>query len=146
MVKVLCKGGPYYWVKEPFTDLEQRVWLWDLAEGARESRAYHEQRGHHDVLKRLEDYFLRTIAAAPATPPTKDERKRFRKEYPERYYLLDGEIYPRDAGDPPCRFMQALNNTTGFTFYGGSPHNPNPHRQSASDPVASSAPAKMQSR
>jgi hypothetical protein len=25
MVKVLCKGGPYYWIKEPYTDEERRA-------------------------------------------------------------------------------------------------------------------------
>ena len=31
MVKVLCKGGPYYWIKEPLTDLEQRIQADDRA-------------------------------------------------------------------------------------------------------------------
>lgn len=25
MVKVLCKGGPYYWIKEPYTAAERRA-------------------------------------------------------------------------------------------------------------------------
>jgi hypothetical protein len=25
VTKVLCKGGPYYWIKEPLTELERRV-------------------------------------------------------------------------------------------------------------------------
>ena len=25
MVKVLCKGGPYYWIKEPRTDFEKKM-------------------------------------------------------------------------------------------------------------------------
>jgi|RhiMethySRZTD1v2_1073278.scaffolds.fasta_scaffold791310_2 hypothetical protein len=80
MVKVLCKGGPYYWIREPYTDEEKRAFN---------------------------------------SPDPND----WPKGYKGKYFLLDGEIYPREPWEK-SPFMEALGNTTGITFYGGSPHRP----------------------
>src|SRR5262249_51807311 len=123
MVKVLCKGGPYYWIKEPFNALERQVWLWDLAQSAKKGRAYHQEQAdaggpkthvHRELLELFEPRWQETIAAAPPRRPTRAERNRFRRQYRQKYFLLDSEIYPRDATDPPDPLEHALNNLTSI--------------------------------
>jgi len=70
MVKVLCKGGPYYWIKKPFNALERQVWLWDLAQSAKKGRAYHQERAdaggpkahvHRELLELFEPRWQETV-------------------------------------------------------------------------------------
>lgn len=77
------------------------------------------------MLEKLEPLWQKTIAAGPDTPPTKEERKRWRKEYPDKYFLLPAEIYPwEDHIDGPHPFEVAMAKCTHITFYGASPHRP----------------------
>lgn len=124
MVKVLCKGGPYYWIREPRTDFEKKMWAADSAEGLRERIAL-------GWVKELGDFNKKIFADEPVPPPTKEERKRWKREYPDKYFLLPAEIYPRDETDPPCPLETALNNMTHMTFYGAAPHRPNPQAELA---------------
>jgi hypothetical protein len=88
VTKVLCKGGPYYWIKEPLTELERRV------------RAHHRAEDVRDWQKRgvkiegLEELHAQWLSEAPQPPVTKAELKQYKKEYPDRYYLAQGEIWP----------------------------------------------------
>jgi len=117
MVKVLCKGGPYYWIREPLTELEKRITAADRAEHVREKGILHSVPDVAELHKQW-------LANDPVPPITPEERKQYKREYPDKYWLLPAEIYPRDETDPPSAFEQALNNMTHITFYGASPHRP----------------------
>jgi hypothetical protein len=39
---------------------------------------------------------------------TRKERAQYRREYPDKYFLLPAEMYPRDEFDPPSPFDQVL--------------------------------------
>jgi len=130
MVKVLCKGGPYYWIREPRTDFEKKMEAVDRAEDVRERTA-------KGWIKQHGDFELAALANDPVPPPTKDERKRWKREYPDKYFLLPAEIYPREVGvDPPSHFETAFANVKHITFYGGAPHRPTPPSAPQKAPVA----------
>ena len=67
-MKVLCKNGPYYWIKQPLTDFEQRMMAGQL---------------------------------------TRAERARERREYPDKHFLLQTEIYPMTPAEEDARWSRA---------------------------------------
>ena len=74
MVRVLCKGGPYYWIKEPLTDFEIRLRAW---------RAGMNRRGK-DRFTRAE--YLKAV-----------------REYNRWLQLRDNEIYPMTSDEELLR-------------------------------------------
>jgi len=132
MVKVLCKGGPYYWIKKVQRSRASGMAVGSRAVGEEGPRvppgARRCRRAKGACASRAARAFraamARDCSAAPPRRPTRTERNRFRRQYRQKYFLLDSEIYPRDATDPPDPLEHALNNLTSITFYGGSPHRP----------------------
>jgi hypothetical protein len=118
MVKVLCKGGPWYWIKEPLTELEKRIEAADRAEHVREKGILHS-------VPKVAELHKQWLANDPVPPVTPKERAQYRREYPDQYFLLPAEIYPWDDDvDGPHPLEVALNNMTHMTFYGAFPHRP----------------------
>jgi hypothetical protein len=115
MVKVLCKGGPYYWIKEPLTELEQRIQSDFRAAEVREKGILHSVPPVAELQKRW-------LAEDPVPRVTPQERKRYKREYPDKYGLTLAEVYPPDPW--PSKLEVALANMTNITFYGGAPHRP----------------------
>ena len=76
MAKVLCKGGPYYWIVEPETEFERRLRAW-------------EER-HLDAQQRGKDRFTRA------------EYLKARREYSGKYWLPPGNSLSDDARGGAC--------------------------------------------
>jgi hypothetical protein len=87
MVKAFCRGGPHYWIKKPYTAFEQRLLDAEAADNVRErsAKGYIKEPSKHDQ---------ELLANEPMPPFSKAERRRARKEYPDEYWLLDGEVRP----------------------------------------------------
>jgi hypothetical protein len=122
MTKVLCKGGPYYWIKEPLTDFEQRL----KDAGSIEVLAGIMNGGGKvwGIHPGIDEMRREILAKAPRTPAlTKQERARERREYPDRYYLGEHEIYPMTPEEELAVYKR-FPMSGPFTFHGGAPHRP----------------------
>lgn len=107
-MRVLCKGGPYYWVVDPETPFEMRLRHWK--EGL--------------LPKRGKERFTRA------------EYNRARREYSDKYWLPPGYVYPMSPEEEAAAWRR-VELKGPITFYGASPHRPNPSAQTATTTASS---------
>ena len=121
MVKVLCRGGPHFWIREPYTEFEEKMEAADAAKLVREK--LREGRLKHPLAAREQ-------AMLDDDPkPTKVEWAQWREHYPDELFLLDNEAWPLTEAEMYERWAKL--DTKHITFYGGAPHRPSSPRQPA---------------
>jgi hypothetical protein len=119
VVKVLCRGGPYYWIKEPLTDFEKRM---NAAERADDVR-YRIERGW--IKWPITEREMLALANEPVPPFSDEERARAHAEYPQNEELGPNEKFPwTEEEETEYWEERARNPVTHITFYGGAPHRP----------------------
>ena len=98
MTKVLCKGGPYYWIVEPETEFERRLRAW-------------------------ENGMLRPHNSPKSERFTRAEYLKARREYSDKYWLPPGYVYPMSPAEEAAAWRR-VELKGPVTFYGGAPHRP----------------------
>jgi hypothetical protein len=131
MVKVLCRGGPQFWIKEPYTEFETRMLAAESAQDVRDRTA----KGWIKP-QTYGEYEKNALANDPVPPPTDEERARWAVEYPDEWYLWHNEVWPLTPAEEDERWAPYAN-IKSITFYGSAPHRPN-------RPPAGAAPDKAQ--
>lgn len=127
MVKVLCRGGPYYWIKEPLTDFEKRMEAARWAANVRERMA-------KGWVKEAGPVETEALANDPVPPLSDEERARAAAEYPPHEELTPNEKFPwTEEEENEYWEERARHPVTHITFYGGAPHRPSSRPAAAAD-------------
>lgn len=127
MVKVLCRGGPYYWIKEPLTDFEKRMNAAECADDVRD-------RIERGWIKEPHENDRRALAGDPVPPFSDEERAQAHAEYPMDERLTPNEKFPwTEEEENEYWEERARNPVTHITFYGGAPHRPSSRPAAAAD-------------
>lgn len=89
MVKVLCGKGPGFWIREPYTEFECRMYA---AYSADSVRYRLERKCITEATMTERD--RRALAEDPVPPFSDKERRRAEREYPDDWWLINDETWP----------------------------------------------------
>lgn len=140
MVKVLCGKGPDFWIKEPYTDFEYRMYEAYAADSVR----YRLRRGCITEAT-MSDRDREALANDPVPPFSDKERKRAKRLYPDDHWMIEGETWPPDP-EQVAAIYRAVGNATRLMV--GHATAPAPaaaaadHPSSAAQTLSASQPAE----
>ena len=115
MVKVLCGKGPEFWIKKPYTEFEYRMYAAYSADSVRRRLA----RGNIAEAT-MTEYDRRALAEDPVPPFSDKERRRAEREYPDDYWMIEGETWPPDPEQVAAAY-RAVDNATHITIVHARP-------------------------
>ena len=89
MVKVLCGKGPEFWIQEPYTEFEYRMYAAYSADSVR-----YRLKRKCITEATMTERDRQSLAEDPVPPFSAKERRRAEREYPDDYWLIEGETWP----------------------------------------------------